>query len=200
LAPEEVIVYQIRLAESRYKMIHFACRHCGKPVRVADVSGGQAGRCPFCKALVSIPAAGEGSAPASKEVNDIAAALDQLDEGGEHVPPPPGSVEEPAEEDLILDLTAAGDPRMKTDRLEAITESPKPRPRGEDDPPDENDDRRKGGPDRCCKGMRWFIVVGVVALVLAIGAALWICGVLGKIVCSTSSGGPANYSTTTRAP
>jgi len=82
-------------------MIHFACEHCRRPVRVADVYGGKQGRCPHCKEVVSIP-------PGGGALEALAAALEPdgtavgEDSSSGTVPPPPPIGERPLDEDFIL--------------------------------------------------------------------------------------------------
>ncbi|HEX5269628.1 MAG TPA: hypothetical protein VFW33_04025, partial [Gemmataceae bacterium] len=45
-------------------MIKFKCPHCGKDVSAGDEHAGKKGRCPGCKELFTIPAAGAKPAPA----------------------------------------------------------------------------------------------------------------------------------------
>ncbi|HUU23712.1 MAG TPA: hypothetical protein VM389_14355 [Phycisphaerae bacterium] len=81
-------------------MIHFACEHCRRPVRVDDASGGRRGRCPHCGEIVSIPARG-------KAIEALAAALSTDDTTAEDsasggIPPPPTVSPRQGEDEFVL--------------------------------------------------------------------------------------------------
>ena len=82
-------------------MIHFACEHCRRPVRVDDACGGRRGRCPHCKRIVSIPGRGDA-------IEALAAALSPAGAEGPAdsslagVPPPPPVRQVYGEDELVL--------------------------------------------------------------------------------------------------
>jgi len=88
-------------------MIRFACPQCGQSLRVANLSAGKKGRCPFCGSVVEIPAPG-GRATG---VTEAPPSVQQ------RRPPP---VPPPTEADAEPELEHVGDPSHETDVLEAI--------------------------------------------------------------------------------
>ncbi len=88
-------------------MIRFNCAHCGWPVKVANICAGKKGRCPSCKGIVgiphySMPAAGDSAALSRDELaasemsdtslprlEDLAAAVESLEDSLADRPPPP---------------------------------------------------------------------------------------------------------------
>jgi hypothetical protein len=75
--------------------IKFTCDTCGKTVSAPDQAAGKRGRCPYCQAKITIPAAGQPAGPPTTAPAPPAPAAPMPSEppGG---PPPPPVAEAPA--------------------------------------------------------------------------------------------------------
>jgi hypothetical protein len=129
-------------------MIKFKCPHCGKDVSTPDEHAGKKGRCPGCKELFTIPAAGAARPAPSVERRTPTPAATQDDappkKKPDYDPDDPAAVEElmrrtgvkvvkrrPDEDDQ--EAPPKKKPVLGEDDLELIEDEPKKKPARDDD-------------------------------------------------------------------
>ncbi|HET6427646.1 MAG TPA: hypothetical protein VFJ30_04505, partial [Phycisphaerae bacterium] len=168
---------------------------------MADAHAGRNGRCPFCKAVVSIPIESEPLSPADSEsppLAELAAAVSpddtDADEFASAPPPPPPDAKSA---DTEPELVPSADPRYKTTRLDSV-----------DIPPDDTMDldhpattAPQAAPARTKRTWLWVAIGGGATLLVVAAVAVVLFGpVFGSPGAPRPAPGTATINTDPPAP
>ena len=118
--------------------IKFKCSKCGHEMTVKDELAGKQGKCPACKAVLTVPAPGAASKPAAAAPSRPA-------------PSPPKKVVEEVEEDVVEAEVEEDEPPRK--KKGSITEKPAARRRKDEDEEDEDEDEEEDRPKKRKRGI-----------------------------------------------